>query len=137
MTDLLWRERDIDAALALVHPDADIDFSDSRAPYRGHYRGHREIRNLFQAMAEAWDRFYPEFREMPATRLSGVSAGLHTLALIPPDTDEAALVAAAANEGIVVRGLATARFDPEAGPPGLIIGTATSQPRASRKISKN
>jgi hypothetical protein len=32
------------------------------------------------------------------------------------------LVAAAANEGILVHGLATARFDPEAGPPGLIIG---------------
>jgi ketosteroid isomerase-like protein len=63
MTDLLWRERDIDAALALLHPDADIDFSDSRAPYRGHYRGHVEIRKLFHAMADAWDRFYPEFTE--------------------------------------------------------------------------
>jgi ketosteroid isomerase-like protein len=64
MTDLLWRERDIDGALALLHPDADIDFSDSRAPYRGRYRGRGEIRNLFEAMAEAWDRFYPEYREM-------------------------------------------------------------------------
>jgi GntR family transcriptional regulator / MocR family aminotransferase len=61
-------------------------------------------------------------RHMPETRLAGISAGLHTLALLAPGTDETALVTAALERGILVHGLSTARFDPRSGPPGLIVG---------------
>ena len=83
---------------------------------RPHYRARRE------ALVEALGR------EMPTTRLSGISAGLHAVALLPPGTDEAALVARALDAGILVHGLATAHFDPSSAPPGLIIGYGNIAP---------
>jgi ketosteroid isomerase-like protein len=64
LSDALWMERDLDAALDLVHPEADFDWSDSRAPYHGHFKGHGELRRAFEVMMEAWDEWYPEFDEV-------------------------------------------------------------------------
>jgi GntR family transcriptional regulator/MocR family aminotransferase len=95
---------------------------------RSHYRARRE------ALVEALER------HMPEARLSGVSAGLHTLALLPPSTDETTLVGAATAAGILVHGLATASFDPRPGLPGLILGygniTPTRIERGIRELAR-
>ncbi len=59
-------------------------------------------------------------RRLPRFRPAGASAGLHVLALIPPDLDEAAIVESAAAVGIGLSGLSPRRIAP--GPPGLIFG---------------
>lgn len=61
-------------------------------------------------------------QHMPDATLTGVRAGLHAVALLPRDVDEAALVRAALDAGVFVQGLASARFDPATGEPGLILG---------------
>jgi ketosteroid isomerase-like protein len=40
--------------LDLVDPDAEFDLSESRATYRGIYRGHEEIRKQWESLQEAW-----------------------------------------------------------------------------------
>jgi ketosteroid isomerase-like protein len=64
LSDALWLERDIDAARDLIHPDADFDWSDSRAPYQGHFKGHGEVTRAFQIMIDAWEEWHPEFEEV-------------------------------------------------------------------------
>jgi GntR family transcriptional regulator/MocR family aminotransferase len=62
-------------------------------------------------------------RRLPAVRAGAGAAGLYELVELPDGVDEAALVAAAAERGAGVEGLALHRFDP-AGPPGLVLGFA-------------
>ena len=61
--DELSVRRDFDAAAALVHPDAELDWSASRAPYAGVYRGEAEGRRLWDTVSEAWDVWDPEIKE--------------------------------------------------------------------------
>jgi GntR family transcriptional regulator/MocR family aminotransferase len=60
--------------------------------------------------------------KLPELRPTGDAAGLHLLALLPPDLDEDAVVAAAAERGVGVYGIAPYRLTP--GPPGLLFGYA-------------
>jgi GntR family transcriptional regulator / MocR family aminotransferase len=64
-------------------------------------------------------------RELPGARVAGVAAGLHALVLLPDGTDEAAVVAAAAERDVEVVGLSA--FYRRATPPGpgLVLGYAT------------
>lgn len=55
--ELALRKRDLDAALPLFAEDALVDWSDSRAPYSGVYRGVAEIRRAFEGWQEAWDEW--------------------------------------------------------------------------------
>jgi GntR family transcriptional regulator/MocR family aminotransferase len=59
-------------------------------------------------------------RHLPGFRPAGASAGLHVLALLPPELDEAAIVARAAEAGMALSGLTPRRIAP--GAPGLIFG---------------
>jgi GntR family transcriptional regulator/MocR family aminotransferase len=61
---------------------------------------------------------------LPDAQVQGVAAGLHALALLPSETNETALTAAAAARGVNVHGLSRHRANPTAGPPGLILGYA-------------
>jgi len=72
------------------------------------YRGRRDA--LLAALA----------RHLPDLEPVGASAGLHVLALLPPELDEAAIVGAAATAGIGLSGLTPRRIAP--GPAGLIFG---------------
>jgi GntR family transcriptional regulator / MocR family aminotransferase len=72
------------------------------------YRGRRDA--LLDALA----------RHLPDLRPGGAAAGLHVLAWLPDDVDEAAVVEAAAGAGIALGGLAARRIAP--GPGGLIFG---------------
>lgn len=62
-------------------------------------------------------------RRLPQARVSGGAAGLYELVELPQEVDEVALVAAAAERGVGLEGLALHRFNP-VGPPGLVLGFA-------------
>src|SRR5947207_1930194 len=55
--------RDPDANLRFIDAEAVWDWTASRAPYRGIYRGHEEIRRLWEAFLDAWDECIPEIQE--------------------------------------------------------------------------
>lgn len=59
-------------------------------------------------------------RHLPELRATGAAAGLHVVALLPPDADEASILAGATHAGIAISGL-TSRWV-GAGQPGLIFG---------------
>jgi GntR family transcriptional regulator/MocR family aminotransferase len=75
---------------------------------RGVYRRRRDA--LVRALAE----------ELPDWEPTGIAAGLHLVAMLPPDADEAALLAAARERGIGLAGLAEHAVAPR--PPALLIG---------------
>ncbi len=60
---------------------------------------------------------------LPELRPAGIAAGQHVVAWLPPDLDEAAVVAAAARHGLGVQGVGPYRIA-AAGPGGLIFGYA-------------
>lgn len=60
---------------------------------------------------------------MPEVELSGGAAGLYELLWLPDETDEATVVAKAAERGVGVEGLALHRFA-AGGRPGLVLGFA-------------
>jgi GntR family transcriptional regulator / MocR family aminotransferase len=60
-------------------------------------------------------------RWIPEARVGEAAAGLYELVALPPGTEEAALLAAAAERGIGLEGLSQHRFHPD-GPPALILG---------------
>ncbi|MEU3395572.1 PLP-dependent aminotransferase family protein [Streptomyces filamentosus] len=60
-------------------------------------------------------------RSLPDARLVGCAAGLHSFALLPPGTDEAAVVEGARRRSVLVRGGGEFRFG---GPPGPLGGPA-------------
>jgi GntR family transcriptional regulator/MocR family aminotransferase len=62
-------------------------------------------------------------RYLPEARVTEGAAGLFELAELPDGVEEPALIAAAAERGVGLEGLALHRFKPE-GPPGLVLGFA-------------
>ena len=63
-------------------------------------------------------------RHLPELEPAGVAAGLHLVAWLPPDLDEAAVVEAAAAHGVAVAGVSPYRLT-AGGEGGLIFGYAT------------
>jgi ketosteroid isomerase-like protein len=61
--ELSLERRDFEAALELVHPDAEMDWSNSRAPYRGVYRGYAQAMTAWAAWLEAWDEWHTDVKE--------------------------------------------------------------------------
>jgi GntR family transcriptional regulator/MocR family aminotransferase len=61
-------------------------------------------------------------REAPAVRVTGVAAGLHALLRLPADSDEAQIVARAADHGLAIEGASAYRGGPPATGPALIAG---------------
>jgi GntR family transcriptional regulator / MocR family aminotransferase len=73
-------------------------------------------------------------RRLPQVRVSNGAAGLYELVQLPPEVDEGALAAAAAERGVGVEGLSLHRFDPR-GDPGLVLGFASlSEPAIDHGI---
>lgn len=66
---------------------------------------------------------------LPDLEPVGVAAGQHVVAWLPPDLDEATVVAAAARRGLAVKGVTPYRLT-HPGPGGLIFGYATLTERA-------
>ena len=61
--------------------------------------------------------------QIPELEPAGIAAGLHLVAYLPDDLDEAAVVKAAAERGVAIDGLAPYRISGD-GRPGLIFGYA-------------
>jgi GntR family transcriptional regulator/MocR family aminotransferase len=90
----------------------------SRGELDRHLRRMRPIyRRRRDLLLDALDRHLPELRPV------GASAGLHVLAWLPPDVDEATVVAEALRRGVGVDALGTYRIAGP-GPGGLIFGYA-------------
>jgi ketosteroid isomerase-like protein len=62
--DVDWARSDLDATMQLIHDDAELDWSNSRAPYQGVYRGRAEIADAWRTWKEAWEEWYGEVREV-------------------------------------------------------------------------
>jgi GntR family transcriptional regulator/MocR family aminotransferase len=78
------------------------------------------------------DILVAELRErVPDLRPAGIAAGLHLVAWLPDDLDEAAVVAAAAAHGVAVAGVAPYRI--ESGEAGLIFGYSNIGESAIRR----
>jgi GntR family transcriptional regulator/MocR family aminotransferase len=61
-------------------------------------------------------------RYAPTVPISGLSAGFHVMALLPPDADEEQVVEAAASRSVGLRGLRHYRLNGQDGPPGIVLG---------------
>jgi GntR family transcriptional regulator / MocR family aminotransferase len=95
---------------------------------RGAFDQHlRRMRSLYRRRRDA---LVAALRErLPDFEPAGVAAGLHLVAYLPGDLDEATLVEGAARRGVALHGLAPYRISHE-GRPGLIFGYATLDQRA-------
>jgi ketosteroid isomerase-like protein len=54
---------DIEGMLERAAPDVEFDFSRSKGPWAGIYRGHESLRESMQALAEAFDEVWWEAEE--------------------------------------------------------------------------
>ena len=68
----------------------------------------------------------------PGIRLSGLAAGFHAVAHLPPGADEAAVVAAARDRSVGLYGISANRADKATDPPQLVLGFGNLSERAVR-----
>ncbi|MBN6038256.1 PLP-dependent aminotransferase family protein [Amycolatopsis sp. 195334CR] len=102
---------------------------------RGEFDRHlRRMRPVYRRRRDALLGALREF--LPELEPAGISAGLHLVTWLPPDWDEAAVVATAAAHGVGIAGLAQYYLErPERG--GLIFGYATlNEPAIRRGITR-
>jgi GntR family transcriptional regulator/MocR family aminotransferase len=90
----------------------------------------RHVRRSRLAYRQRRDRLAEALaRAVPPVRVTGIAAGLHVLAELPPGRGEEEVVGRAARRGLLVEGLAAYAADPSpAGPPAraaLVVGYAT------------
>jgi GntR family transcriptional regulator / MocR family aminotransferase len=86
----------------------------------------RHIRRARLAYRRRRDRLVAALaRHAPAVRVTGIAAGLHAVAELPPGRDEAEVVARAAARGVAVDGLAEYALGDHTRGPALVIGYAT------------
>jgi GntR family transcriptional regulator / MocR family aminotransferase len=94
---------------------------------RGEFDRHlRRMRPIYRARRDALLKALA--KHLPAVMPVGASAGLHVLALLPPGTDEAAVLARADELDIAVDGLSQYRLEADV-PAGLILGYAQHSER--------
>ncbi len=55
---------DLDALLKDAAPEIEVDWSRSRGPHKGVYRGPAAARSLFEHMVDAWSEFHWEPEEL-------------------------------------------------------------------------
>lgn len=90
----------------------------------------RHLRRMRPVYRRRRDVLLGALRErLPDLEPTGVSAGIHLVAWLPPDLDEEAVVAAAAERGVGVAGLRPYRLA-TTGPDGLIFGYSSLGERA-------
>ena len=92
------------------------------ADFLAHGEFDRHLRRMRPVYRRRRDTLLAALRDrLPDLHPAGIAAGLHLVAWLPPDLDEAAVVAAAAKRGLGVHGVTPYRLD-TAGPGGLVFG---------------
>jgi ketosteroid isomerase-like protein len=73
-----WSRQDLEAVMAMLDPEFELDLSRSRAPYQGIYRGHAEIKNRWDDLWDSWEEIHLDLG-------SGefIAAGDQVVAVIP------------------------------------------------------
>ena len=96
----------------------------------GRYDRHlRRMRTVYAARRTALVEAFA--RHAPGIRLTGLAAGFHAVAPLPPRADEAAVIAAARERRVGLYGISEYRGDPDApAPPALVIGFGNVGERA-------
>jgi GntR family transcriptional regulator/MocR family aminotransferase len=96
----------------------------------GRYDRHlRRMRAVYAARRTALIGAFA--RHVPGVRLTGLAAGFHAVAPLPPGADETAVVAAARDRRIGLYGMGGYRGDPDAAaPPALVMGFGNVRDRA-------
>jgi GntR family transcriptional regulator/MocR family aminotransferase len=90
----------------------------------------RHLRRMRPLYRRRRDALIQALRELtPDLEPAGIAAGLHLIAYLPSDLDEATLIAAAARRGIAVEGLGQYRISSD-GRGALLFGYATLSERA-------
>jgi GntR family transcriptional regulator / MocR family aminotransferase len=88
----------------------------------GRYDRHlRRMRTVYAARRTALTDAFA--RHVPRTQLSGLAAGFHAVAPLPPGSDEAAVIVAARDRRVGLHGIGDYRGNPDAAaPPALVMG---------------
>jgi GntR family transcriptional regulator / MocR family aminotransferase len=95
---------------------------------RGEFDRHlRRMRPMYRSRRDAL--LTALARHLPALEPAGIAAGLHLVAWLPQDLEEATVIAAAAREGVAVAGVTPYRLSP-APRGGLIFGYSNLNERA-------
>jgi len=96
----------------------------------GRYDRHlRRMRAVYAARRAALTDAFA--RHAPRVQLSGLAAGFHAVALLPPSADEMAVIAAARERRVGLHGIGAYRGNPDtAAPPALVMGFGNVRERA-------
>ena len=96
--------------------------------FRGEFDRHlRRMRPVYRSRRDTLLAALAQ--NLPDLEPAGIAAGLHLVAWLPPDLDEATVIAAAAREGVAVAGVSPYRLSP-APRGGLIFGYSNLTERA-------
>ena len=96
----------------------------------GRYDRHlRRMRTVYAARRTALTDAFA--RHAPRVQLTGLAAGFHAVAPLPPGADETAVIAAARDRRVGLHGIGGYRGDPDAAaPPALVMGFGNVRERA-------
>jgi len=96
----------------------------------GRYDRHlRRMRTVYAARRSALTDAFA--RHAPLVQLTGLAAGFHAVAPLPPGTDETAVIAAARERRVGLHGIGAYRGTPDtAAPPALVMGFGNVRERA-------
>lgn len=115
---------DVAAAKVLADRGSAVIDQLTFADFLGRGEFDRHLRRMRPVYRRRRDALLDALRtRLPELRPAGIAAGQHVVAWLPPDLDEAAVVAAAARHGLGIQGVGPFRIAP-AGPGGLIFGYA-------------
>ena len=95
----------------------------------GRYDRHlRRMRTVYAARRTVLTGAFA--RHAPRVQLTGLAAGFHAVASLPPGADETAVIAAARARRVGLHGLGDYRGNPRGAPPALVIGFGNVRERA-------
>ncbi|MFI6743236.1 PLP-dependent aminotransferase family protein [Nonomuraea sp. NPDC050451] len=115
---------DVAAAKLLADRGSPVIDQLAFADFLGRGEFDRHLRRMRPVYRRRRDALLDALRtHLPDLRPAGIAAGQHVVAWLPPDLDEAAVVAAAARHGLGIQGVGPFRIA-GAGPGGLIFGYA-------------
>jgi ketosteroid isomerase-like protein len=72
--------RDVDQFLSYFAPDSEVDFSEWIGTFSDVYRGHAELKTLWESFMEAWDEIHWELDELRDLGGDGVLSATHLIA---------------------------------------------------------